>query len=283
MLYKLSTMAPAAALIFLLAACDRIETYVAPNAELWERWQAHDPLATRAVDHGVIDHSAWGEFLAAYLRAGPDGVNRISYRTVSASHRDALKSYLARLTSLPISAYSRGEQRAYWVNLYNALTVELVLSRFPVDSIMDIGISPGLLAFGPWDKKLVRVEGEMLSLNDIEHRILRPIWKDPRLHYVLNCASVGCPNLPRRPLTAQNSEQMLDAAAREYINHPRGARVEDGKVVISKIYNWFSVDFGSDAPAILAHLRRFAHPPLAAALKDATRIDRFEYDWALND
>ena len=278
MLRTVITMAPAMALFSLLAGCDRIEAYFAPKAELWVRWQAHDPSSTLP-----IDHSAWGEFLGAHLGTGDDGVNRIAYGMVSASTRSGLRAYLDGLASLPISSYGRAEQLAYWVNFYNALTVELVLSRYPVKSMMDIRISPGLLAYGPWGKNLTEVEGEALSLNDIEHRILRPIWRDPRIHYVLNCASVGCPNLPREPLTAQNGERLLDAAAREYINHPRGVREEKGKVVVSKIYNWFSADFGADTAGILAHIAQFARSPLAEALRRAGRIDRYEYDWALND
>ncbi len=102
------------------------------------------------------------------------------------------------LTVLILAATSadrlrRAEQFPFWINLYNALTVKVVLDHYPVEIIRDIDISPGLFADGPWGKKLVTVEGEALSLDDIEHRILRPIWKDPRLHYVLNCAALGVP------------------------------------------------------------------------------------------
>lgn len=266
------------ALISLMAACDRIEAFIAPNADLWPRWQAHDSESPR-----TIDHRAWGGFLDAYLSTGADGIARIAYGKVDGANRKSLTAYVQELAALPISTYGRKAQRAYWVNLYNAVTVDLVLSRYPVESIRDIKISPGLLAYGPWDKKLIEVEGEMLSLNDIEHRILRPIWGDPRLHYVLNCAAVGCPNLPPRPLTAANGERLLNEAARSYVNHLRGARVRDGKAVVSKIYNWFSTDFGQDDQAILSHIRGYALPPLARLLDGVSGIGSFEYDWTLND
>lgn len=266
------------ALISLMAACDRIEAFIAPNADLWPRWQAHDSASTR-----TIDHRAWGGFLDAHLSTGADGTTRIAYGRVGEADRNSLTAYIEGLAALPISTYGRKAQRAYWVNLYNAVTVNLILSRYPVESILDIKISPGLLGFGPWDKKLIEVEGEMLSLNDIEHRILRPIWRDPRLHYVLNCASIGCPNLPPRPLTAANGERLLREAARIYVNHPRGARVGEGKAVVSKIYNWFSTDFGEDDQAILSHIRGHALPPLARLLDGVSGISSYEYDWALND
>lgn len=265
------------ALALKMAGCNRIESYIAPKADLWPRWQAHDETASR-----TIDHKPWAEFLDANLTAGNDGINRLAYGQVSAAQRKLLKTYIGSLTALPISRYSRGEQRSYWVNLYNSLTVDLILSHYPVASIMDIDISPGFFSYGPWGKKLTSVEGEMLSLNDIEHRILRPIWRDPRLHYVLNCASLGCPNLPGRPLTAANAEQTLDEAARAFVNHPRGARKEDGKVVLSKIYNWFSEDFGKNDEAILGHIRKYAGPALSEGLKGSSKIGSYQYDWGLN-
>ena len=265
-------------LAFNLAGCNLIESLAAPKAKLWPRWQAHNEAAPE-----TVDHRPWGRFLAAYLTIGDDGISRLAYGKVSKANRQMLKDYIGSLTALPISRYSRGEQQAYWVNLYNSLTVDLILSHYPVESSTDIDISPGFFSFGPWDKKLIQVEGQMLSLNDIEHRILRPIWRDPRLHYVLNCASLGCPNLPGQPLSAANSGQALDEAARTYVNHPRGARMEEGEVVVSKIYNWFSEDFGESEKSILSHIRKYAAPELINELKGRTEIDDYEYDWKLND
>jgi Protein of unknown function, DUF547 len=159
---------------------------------------------------------------------------------VAPEDRKALKSYLENLQSLQISQYNRAEQKAYWINLNNALTVEVVLSRYPVESIRDIGISPGLFSRGPWDAKLLTVEGEKLSLNDIEHRILRPIWRDARVHYAVNCASLGCPNLQPAAFTTDNTENLLERGAKEYVNHPRGVAVRNQKLRVSSIYVWFS-------------------------------------------
>ena len=172
---------------------------------------------------------------------------------------------------------------AYWINLYNALTVDTVLNHYPVGSIRDISISPGLFNRGPWDRKLVTVEGQALSLNDIEHRILRPIWHDPRIHYAVNCASLGCPNLANTAYDGSHLDAMLDAAARAYVNNPRGAAVHDGKLTVSSIYRWYEADFGSTDAGVIAHLKRYAEPPLAAALNGISAIADDHYDWRLND
>ena len=183
---------------------------------------------------------------------------------------------------MPISTYNRSEQKAYWINLYNALTVDLILSRFPVASIRDINISPGLFARGPWGAKLVTIEGERLSLDDIEHRILRPIWSDRRVHYALNCASLGCPNLQPSAYTSDNSEALLEKGAREFINHPRGVAIQEGKLRVSSLYIWFQEDFGRGAADLMAHWQEYAEPRLAEALAEYQGGLAHDYDWRLN-
>jgi len=250
-------------------------TYAAPSANLWERWTQHDPASAK-----TIDHSAWTSLLNLYLLKHHTGVNHFRYEQVSQADQKKLNDYLIHLTKTKISQYNRNEQRAYWINLYNALTVNVVIKNLPVRSIKEI--SSGLFSSGPWKKKLLKIEGEELSLDDIEHRILRPIWKDPRLHYAVNCASVGCPNLQAKAFTAANSESLLDKGARDYINHPRGVKVDDeGRLRVSSIYVWFSEDFGGDE-GILQHFRQYADPPLASSLQRDLTIDDDYYNWNLN-
>ena len=253
-----------------------LERLFAPKAELWERWTRH-----AAQDARRISHAEWDRFLATYL-ANPDGrVNRVAYGSVTEPDRAALAAYIGRLSGIRISDYARPEQFAYWVNLYNALTVRVVLDHYPVASIRDIDISPGLFADGPWRKPLVTVEGEKLTLDDIEHRILRPIWNDPRIHYAVNCAALGCPNLQIAAFTAENTEQLLNNGARDYVNDPRGVRIEDGRIIASSIYSWFQPDFDQDG-GVLAHIRRYAAPGLLAELEGIERISGYDYDWSLN-
>jgi len=260
-----------------LAAFTSIEALLAPKAELWERWTPQDPAST-----AEIDHAAWAALLARYVKTDTNGVNRFDYAQVSAADREALRGYIARLSGVAIGRYARPEQLAYWINLYNALTVQVILDHYPVASIRDIDISPGLFADGPWGATLATVDGQPVTLNDIEHRILRPIWRDPRIHYAVNCASVGCPNLAAAPYRRATIEPMLDDAARAYVNSPRGARFEDGRLIVSSIYIWFGDDFGGGDAAVIEHLRRYAGAPLREMLRDKSAIDGHAYDWSLN-
>ncbi|HSK29191.1 MAG TPA: DUF547 domain-containing protein [Candidatus Limnocylindria bacterium] len=250
----------------------------APRSELWPRWQKHDPASTQKIDHGV-----WDKFLKQYVVAPhPSGIHRVRYQAVTPEDFNSLKDYLKSMQRVTISTYNRAEQKAYWINLYNAFTVELILSRFPVASIRDINISPGFLSRGPWGAKLLNVEGEKLSLDDIEHRILRPIWQDNRVHYALNCASLGCPNLQPAAYTGDTTEALLERGAREFINHPRGVTIQNGKLRVSSIYVWFQEDFGRDAEELMEHWQKYANPKLAEALDKYNGGLAHDYDWRLN-
>ena len=261
-----------------LLACVTGAASAAPKAELWDRWTAHDPGATATIDHGE-----WSAFLSRYLSVRDPGPNRMAYDQVSDADKKRLDDYLASLSATPISRYARDEQRAYWINLYNALTVKIVLQHYPVKSIRDIDISPGFFSVGPWGKKLISVEGEPLSLDDIEHRILRPIWKDPRIHYAVNCASLGCPSLMPQAFTASNTEELLDRGAQDFINSSHGARFDDNnRLTVSSIYDWYQEDFGADEAGVIAHLRAYALAPLAAKLATVDEVYDYDYDWSLN-
>lgn len=265
-----------ATLLLLLTAGMGLSAAAAPKAEFWPRWQGHDPQSQIRVDH-----SAWARFLVKYLVIGkPEAVNLVRYGAVTPADKQSLEGYLAALAAIPVTQLNRSEQKAYWINLYNALTVKTVLDHFPVKSIREI--KSGWLSPGPWDLKLVKVEGVELSLNDLEHRILRPIWQDNRVHYAVNCASLGCPNLQPEPFTSENSEELLERGARQYVNHPRGVRLEQGRLVLSSIYDWFDSDFGGSETALRAHLETFAAPELAANLKTYRGSITYQYDWDLN-
>jgi hypothetical protein len=251
----------------------------APQPELWPRWQAFD-----ANSKVKVDHSAWDDFLGLYLvTKHPSGINRVRYAAVTSEDKKALEDYLERLQGTALSTLNHQEQKAFWINLYNALTVRIIIDHYPVKSIRDIDISPGWFSNGPWDAKLLTIEGEKLSLNDIEHRILRPIWQDNRVHYAVNCASLGCPNLQIKPFTADNLEALLDQAASDYINHPRGMKVEGDKAILSSIYDWFQVDFGSIEEGVRQHLLKYAGAERTEYLKTGKVHFFYDYDWALNE
>ena len=255
----------------------------APKSKLWPRWQTHN-----AENREVIDHSAWGIILKKYLvtsqlpteSSAPVGINLMEYGGVSKIDYDLLKIYLTTLEGISISSFSRPEQRAFWINIYNAATVNLILEHYPVESITNISFS--FFSFGPWDEELLTIEGEELSLNDIEHRILRPIWQDPRIHYALNCASIGCPNLQPIAFTAKNTDSLLETGASEYINHPRGAKKEDKKLWLSKIFEWYQDDYGGNEAGVLIHIQKYAKENLANSLYEDELEIEYHYDWRLN-
>lgn len=263
-------------IITLLLLIISASAYAAPKAELWPRWQSND-----AQSNISIDHSAWAQFLDKYLVISQsDTANLVRYADVSDEDKESLSQYLVELSHVPISILTRAEQKSVWINLYNALTVQTILEHYPVASIRDIG--SGWFSSGPWDLKLISVEGTKLSLNDIEHRILRPIWRDNRVHYAVNCASLGCPNLQPVPFSAKNSDKLLDKAARDFINSRRGVDVSEKRLRLSSIYDWFQVDFGANQTAVIEHLKKFATADMADKLKNYQKSISYHYDWRLN-
>ena len=249
----------------------------APKSELWEKWAAHDAQST-----AVVDHSNWDKFLKTYVKDDPSGLNKVDYAGVTVEDKKALDDYVDALDVTPVLKLNRAQQQPYWINLYNALTVKVVLDHFPVKSIRDIDISLGLFSSGPWGKKLIKIAGEQVSLDDIEHRILRPIWKDPRIHYAVNCASVGCPDLSAQAYTAENTDAMLSVNAVAYINSPRGVRVSGNDVIVSSIYDWFQADFDGTEKGVISHLLPYAKGDRKKALEKVSEISDYDYDWALN-
>lgn len=262
-----------------LAALAVFSAGAAPKAELWARWAVHNDA-----NAATIDHADWDRWLKRYVVSDArDNIHRVRYAQVDDAGRDALNRYLMRLQTAQISRYARSEQKPYWINLYNAATLKVVLDHYPVKSITEINISPGLLAKGPWGKKWLMVESESLSLDDIEHRILRPVWKDPLLHYGVNCASIGCPNLATEAYTASNTDRLLRDGARSFINSARGVSLQNGRLTVSSIYQWFKPDFGGSDAAVIAHLKNWAAPELQQSLSTTGKINGDAYDWSLNE
>jgi len=241
-------------------------------------------LAARfsASGSGTMSHDEWTQLLHTYVRPSADGLNRVDYEGFRKSGNQALTAYLKKLESTDVAQLSRKEQFAFWANLYNAKTIDVILAHYPVKTIRDIDISPGLFSNGPWGKKLVSVAGVKLSLDDIEHKILRPGFKDPRVHYAVNCASVGCPNLGLAAFSGATLDSQLTAAAQAYVNSPRGFAVSGGKIRASKIYKWFREDFGNSEAGVLKHALKYAKPDLAAKITSINDIRGYDYDWSLN-
>lgn len=228
-------------------------------------------------------HHAWDALLRTYLVESADGINRFDYDGLRRHDVDraSLSDYIETLEAMPVSVMEPQDQFAYWANLYNAVTVRLIVDEAPANSIRQIRPRPW--SIGPWGVDRVEVEGRELSLDDIEHGIMREQFAATLVHYAVNCASIGCPNLKPDAWRGDTLETDLEAAARAYINHPRGVRVTEDGLEVSRIYAWFQEDFGGDEAGVLAHLLIYAEPELAIELQGRTRISAYAYDWSLND
>lgn len=227
------------------------------------------------------DPSPWQAFLSRYLDASaPDGINRVRYPAVTPADKAALETWIKAMQAAAPSAMPAPAQRAYWINLYNAQTVATVLRAWPMKSIRDIKL-PGSQN-GPWDAKLLKVEGRDITLNDIENGILRKRWPDPRIHFALNCASLGCPNLAPKPYAAADLEARLDQGAKDFLKSPRGLAFTDKGLRLSSIFDWYKGDFGKDQAEVLSTLAEFAPPGTAAKLKGYAGKVEYQYDWTLN-
>ena len=234
----------------------------------------------------TVDHGAWDKLLRSYVATAPDALNRVDYGRFKSGGHAALKAYVAALQTVDPATLDKPEQFAFWVNLYNAKTIDVVLDKYPVKSIKDVSLGGGLKALvggGPWQAKIMKVSGIELSLDDIENTILRAHYGDPRVHYSVNCASVGCPNLAVEAYTGAKLDAMLEAGAKAFINSPRGVLVEGSRITASSIYDWFQADFGGSEAAVLDHLRKYARPELTAKINAIGRIAGYDYDWKLAD
>lgn len=266
-------------LLPLLAACASVERLALPAPEVLPG----QTLTRFAPPPGQqINHRDWSAFLSRYVSPDAQGVNRVAYGQVTQADRARLDRYLTDLQTVDPTRLTRDQQLAYWINLYNAVTVEVILENYPVGSIRDIRDGP--LSIGPWNRPLVQVAGQTLTLNDIEHRIIRPTFDEQRIHFALNCAAVGCPNLMGRAWQAETLERDFSTAERAYVNDPRGVRFDErGGLILSKIYIWFREDFGPNEQAVLVRIETAAEPKLRALINEGQRVKAYRYDWALND
>ena len=258
-----------AAFLFILA----FPVLAAPGSQYWGVWDKSDDSSKKTINHQV-----WQDLLDRYLVSMPNG-SRFRYIRVTEKDRQALQNYLKELSGLDPRQFNKSEQKAYWINFYNALTVELILKNYPVKSITKLG---GWFKFGPWDEKVTEVAGLSLTLNDIEHRILRPLWNDKRIHYAVNCASLGCPDLAEKAYTGGNVEQILETQTERFIRQEKAISWIDGRLVLSRIYEWYEDDFGS-GKELIRHFRQYSTPAQSRRLERFTGIIDYQYNWSLNE
>jgi hypothetical protein len=215
-------------------------------------------------DRNRPTHDAWNLLLSKHV--GADG--RVDYKGFRAA-RAALDGYLKELAAAPPQqVWTRAEKMAYWINAYNAFTVDLIVDHYPVSSITKLDNGK------PWDVRRIVMGGKKYSLNDIENEILRPQFKDARIHFVLNCAAKSCPPLYNRAITARNLERVLEQRTREFINNPAFMKLTPDKSEISRIFEWYAADFGE----VRSFLKKY-NP----AVSLTAPVQYLEYDWSLNE
>ena len=210
-------------------------------------------------------HSGWNTLLKTYVDA--DG--NVDYKNLK-SCTPKIAAYLAKLeNNAPNSTWSKNEKLAFYINLYNAATVKLILDNYPIKSIKKIS--------KPWDKKWIAVGDKTLSLGDIEHKVLRKM-QEPRIHFVINCASYSCPKLKNEAFVSSQIENQLEEATRSFINDPKRNKIDSKEAKLSKIFNWFKKDFTTKGSIL-----DFITPYTSVKLTKQTDIDYVDYNWSLNE
>ena len=230
-------------------------------------------VSKKTSDSTPVSHEIWDSLLQKHI----DTEGWVNYPGFIQDSQ-LLNQYLDLLQSAHPNDqnWSRDEQLAYWINAYNAFTVQLIIRHYPVESIKDIkrGIP---FVNTVWDIKFIRIEGHAYDLNNIEHGIVRKYFDEPRIHFAVNCASVSCPRLSSRAYTAEKLEEQLSTAARTFLADPLRNQVSAGQV--SAIFNWFRGDFTKHAKSLVDFINQYAPGPLPPD----TRLEFLDYNWQLND
>ena len=211
------------------------------------------------------NHDEWNSILKSNVTSSGK-VNYVSMKTKLSN----IETYITNLESLSDqSTWSKNEKLAYWINLYNAATVRLIIQNYPTTSITSLNGGK------PWDKKVVTISGKSYTLNQIENDIIRPRFKEPRIHFAVNCAAVSCPKIMNSAFTADKLNYQLTKQAKAFINGSKNS-INENSVEISKIFEWYAVDFGS---SIIEYLNKYS----TTQINSEATIGYKEYNWNLNN
>ena len=210
-------------------------------------------------------HDIWNSELKKYV----DEEGNVNYRMWKKNSK-LLETYLINLeNNPPINQWTKNDSLAYFINAYNAVTVKLILDNYPLRSIKDLII--------PWWLKRFRLKNEKITLNFIEHKILRKM-DEPRIHFAINCASRSCPKLQNEAYYSHKLEIQLDNATSEFINDQTKNKINVNHLMLSKIFSWFKNDFGNKI-----QLLKFVNKYSRIKILENTRIEYLNYDWNLNE
>lgn len=212
-----------------------------------------------------FDNSIWYETLVSYVNEN----GNVNYKVLKENDAD-LNTYLRQFEKTnPTEQWTKAEKLAYWINAYNAFTVKLIIDNYPVKSIKDIE--------KPWDKEFISIGGKLLSLNHIEHEILRKM-DEPRIHFAIVCASVSCPKLQNIAFESSTIEAQLANATKEFLADSTRNNLSQNKIKISKLFKWFSSDFKQEG-SLIDFLNKYSEITIS---KKASKSYK-DYDWNLNE
>ncbi len=220
-----------------------------------------------------VNHDSYAALLKTHVQEGV-----VDYKGLK-SNEVKLDRYLDVLATVDSTKLSRNERFAFFINAYNAWTLKLILMGYPgIESIKDMGS----IFKSPWKKKFTRIDGKVVSLDHIEHEILRPTFQDPRVHFAINCAAFSCPPLQSEPYRSGMLDDQLNNAAREFINNPERNYLDGNVLYVSRIFKWFGEDFNDD---IIGFFMKFARAGFKEKLekqKGRIKVKYLSYDWSLN-
>lgn len=228
----------------------------------------------------MIDWTVWHHLLQRYV----NDQGQVNYQAWQTEEPDTLRHWLAALQPAELTNLGTNGHLAFWLNLYNALTIQQVLDRYPIPSIRPslLGV-PNWLAFWQFFNRTVLTWGDRaLSLNDIEHKILRPEFEEPRIHFALVCASIGCPLLRPEAYWPDQVQEQLEADAIRFINNSNKVSYspQSQTLACSKIFKWYKADFLKVAPSVAAYIQPYLKANMP--LEPTPTVAYLPYDWTLN-
>ena len=229
-------------------------------------------LAVALMAQGRINHSQWTEL----LQKNVDPYGKVNYQGFREDEK-ALDEYLKMLgENEPQGWWEVNEQKAFWINAYNAFTVKLILNNYPLESIKQIKEGDN----NAWNIPFIKIGDKMYTLDYIEHTMLRAQFSDSRIHFAVNCTAISCPPLRNKAYSGKNLDIELRLATRTFINDKRFNAITESRVQVSQIFSWFKDDFLKEEESIQAYLNK--NTPHIEVKKDAT-VSFMNYNWGLNE
>lgn len=225
----------------------------------------------------VVSHEKWTNLLKKHVNS--DGL--VDYKGFIADKAD-LQSYLEIISkNPPAKSWSENDKIAYWLNAYNAYTVKLIIDNYPLKSIKDLGPANQIIFVNtPWDKKFFKIGGRTMTLNNIEHRIVRNQFTEPRIHFALNCASMSCPKLRAEAYEGNVLDMQLAEQAIGFLSDTTRNQLSADNPKLSSIFNWYGGDMKKWSKlSLIQYINKFS--PLA--INENANIDYLKYDWSLNE